>query len=130
VPGHAVVNLLEVEDLAPGFGLSPGLEARFAREPLGLSRAGLSLFRLASGFRTPFGHRHAEQEEVYVVLEGSIRAKLDDEVIELSRWDALRVPPETMRCLEGGPDGARFIAFGAPWTGPGDAQPVPGWWSD
>jgi len=128
--GYTVVKLTDVEDKAVAFGLSPGLESRFAREPLELENSGLSLFRLAPGFRTPFGHRHATQEEVYVVVEGSLRAKLDDEVIELGEWDAIRVPPETVRCLEGGPEGGRFLAFGAPNTGMGDARPLPGWWSD
>ena len=66
-----VVNLLEVEDMAPKFELSPGLESRFAREPLALEGAGVSYFRIAPDFRTPFGHRHQEQEEVYVVVSGT-----------------------------------------------------------
>jgi mannose-6-phosphate isomerase-like protein (cupin superfamily) len=127
--GYTRVNLAEVEDMAPKFGLSPGLESRFAREPLELERSGLTLFRLAPEFRTPFGHRHGEQEEIYVVVSGSVRAAVGDEVLELGPWDALRMAPETMRALEGGPEGAEVLAFGAPNTGPGDAEPAPGWWA-
>ena len=87
------VNLLEVEDMAPRFDLSPGLESRFARTPLELEGAGVSYFRLAPGFRTPFGHRHEEQEEVYVVLSGLARLSVEDEIVELGPMDAVRVSP-------------------------------------
>jgi mannose-6-phosphate isomerase-like protein (cupin superfamily) len=130
---YTVANLMEVEDQAPGFGLAPNLEARFAREALGLQTSGLSYQRLAPNFRMPFGHTHGEQEEVYVILEGSARMALDDEVIELSRWDAVRVPRETARSFEAGPDGVAFLAFGAPRTPEtegADARPIPGWWPD
>jgi hypothetical protein len=35
-----------------------------------------------------------------------------------------------MRCVEAGPDGIELIAYGAPNTGGGDVEMVPGWWSD
>lgn len=129
---HTIVNLREIEDQAPRFGLSPDLEARFATGPLNLQHSGISLQRLAPGFRLPFGHRHERQEELYVVLAGSLRVKLEDEIVELRTWDALRVPPEVTRGFEAGPDGAELLAFGAPNTGgPGtDTAPLPGWWSD
>lgn len=128
--GYTVVNLKEVEDMAPRFGYSPNLESRFARVPLELEQSGLSYFKVAPDFRTPFGHRHGEQEEIYLVVSGSARIKLDDEVVELRQWDAVRVPGETIRCFEGGPEGAEIIAFGAPSNENRDAEMVPGWWSD
>jgi mannose-6-phosphate isomerase-like protein (cupin superfamily) len=124
------VNMLELEDQAPKFGLSPALQSRFARGPLGLERSGVSLFRIGPGFRTPFGHTHGEQEEVYLVVSGSARMRVDDEVVELGPWDALRVAPGSMRAFEGGPEGADLIAFGAPNTENRDAEVVQGWWSD
>jgi uncharacterized cupin superfamily protein len=125
------VNLTQdVEDMAPRFGYAPDMESRFARRALGLEKSGLSHFRLAPGFRVPFGHSHAEQEEVYVVLSGGVRMKLDDEIVELAQWDALRVPGEVTRAMEAGPDGAEVLAFGAPNTDNQDAEMLPGWWSD
>lgn len=128
---HTKVNVKDgIDDMAPRFGLSPSLEARYGRVPLKLEKSGVSYFRIAPDFRTPFGHRHTEQEEVYVVLGGGGRIKLDEEIVDLRRWDAIRVPPNVMRCIEGGPDGIEYFAFGAPNTDNKDAEVVQGWWDD
>jgi mannose-6-phosphate isomerase-like protein (cupin superfamily) len=128
--GYQLENLKDVEDSAPKFGLAPKLEARFARAALGLERSGLSYQRLAPNFRIPFGHKHEQQEEVYIVVSGGGRMKLDDEIVELRQWDAVRVAAETTRNFEAGPEGAELIVFGAPATPPGDGEMTPGWWGD
>lgn len=128
--GYTIRNLKDVEDAAPKFGMSPALEARFAREELELESSGVSYQRLAPDERVPFGHRHEKQEELYVIVGGGGRIKLDDDVVELRQWDAVRIPPETMRCVEAGPDGIELIAFGAPNTGGTDVEMTPGWWAD
>jgi mannose-6-phosphate isomerase-like protein (cupin superfamily) len=131
VAGYTKVNLREdVEDQAPNFGLAPHIEARMARVPLELENSGVSYQRLAPNFRVPFGHKYKRQEELYILVNGSARMKLDDELVELRQWDAVRVPKDTMRSFEAGPEGAEFIAVGAPNTGPGDADMEQGWWSD
>jgi|SRR6516165_8916099 mannose-6-phosphate isomerase-like protein (cupin superfamily) len=119
----------EVEDQAPKFGMS-GLEFRSARVPLEMENAGMSFQRLDPNFRVPFGHHHNVQEEVYVLISGSARLKLDDEILELQPFDAVRIPRETMRNLEAGDEGAEIIAFGAPNTGPGDGPMTQDWWGD
>jgi uncharacterized cupin superfamily protein len=124
------LNLKDVEDQAPNFGLSPDLEFRMARVGLGLEQSGLSYLRIAPGFRLPFGHKHKNQEEVYVLVNGSARMKIEDEVKELKQWDAVRLHKDTMRTLEAGDQGAELLVVGAPNTGPGDAEMVQGWWSD
>jgi mannose-6-phosphate isomerase-like protein (cupin superfamily) len=126
--GYTVVNLREVEDQAPKFGYAPHLESRFARKALALENSGLSHFKVAPEFRVPFGHHHAYQEEVYVVVAGSARIKLGDEIVELGTWDAVRVPPEMTRGIEGGPEGAEILAFGAPSNENADAQMVREFW--
>ena len=129
--GYTKLNLKEdVDDQAPNFNLSPDLEARMARVPLELENSGVSYFRLAPNFRIPFGHSHKNQEEVYVVISGSVRAKVEDEVVELGLLDAIRVHKATTRGFEAGPEGVEIIAIGAPNTGPGDAEVKDGWWSD
>ena len=130
---YTVQNLKEVEDSAPRFGYAPQLEARFAGAALGTEHSGLSYQRLLPGFRMPFGHTHDEQEEVYVVVSGSARAKVGDDVLELAQWDALRVPGEIMRAFEAGPNGCELLAFGAPSSGASpsaDAKMAPDWWTD
>jgi mannose-6-phosphate isomerase-like protein (cupin superfamily) len=123
------VNLKEVEDQAPKFGMEE-LEFRTAREPLELSNSAVSYMRLNPNYRLPFGHTHNTQEELYVLVDGTARLKLGDDVIDLRPFDAVRIPKDTMRNLEGGPDGAVVILFGAPKTEPGDAQMAPDWWTD
>ena len=125
------INLKDdVDDQAPNFGLSPNLEARMARVPLEMENAGVSYLRLAPRFRIPFAHKHKNQEEVYVLVNGSARVKLEDEVRELKQWDAVRVHRDTVRGFEAGDDGAEFIVIGAPNTGPGDAEVIQDWWSE
>jgi mannose-6-phosphate isomerase-like protein (cupin superfamily) len=120
----------DVEDMAPKFGMPPGLESRFAREPLGLEESGIAYFKLEPGFRMPFGHRHGRQEEVYVIVSGNAHIKLDDEIVEPRQWDVVRIPAATTRALEGGPDGAEVLAFGAPSDENKDVEPVPDWCTD
>jgi uncharacterized cupin superfamily protein len=127
--GFTKTNLRDVENQAPKFGMPAELEARFARRELGGRTLGLSLMSLAPGYRVPFGHKHENQEEVYVVLRGSARVKVEDEIVELAEWDAIRFDENTMRAVEAGPDGVEYIAFGA-GDDPTDADMVSDWWSD
>jgi mannose-6-phosphate isomerase-like protein (cupin superfamily) len=131
--GYTKVNLKDVEDQAPKFGMSPDLEARFASGKLELHESGVSYQKFAPNFRLPFGHKHKSQEELYVVVNGSARAKIDDEVVDLGQWDAVRVDNDTMRGFEAGPEGVELLAFGAPKAGDSPAEDVEmtqGWWAD
>ncbi len=127
---YTKTNLIsQVENQAPNFGMPAELEARFARKAVDGETLGVSLLKLAPNFRVPFGHKHANQEEVYVVVRGSARIKVDDEIVELGEWDAIRFDTDAMRNVEAGPDGVEYLAFGA-GNDPRDAEMVPGWWSD
>jgi quercetin dioxygenase-like cupin family protein len=125
---YTIANLKEIEDTAGEF--APDLKARFSRKYLNSEHLGVSYFRYGPGFRSPMGHSHREQEEVYVVLNGSGRIKLNDQIIELRPWDVVRVAPQTVRALEGGPDGLELIAVGADRPEGGDGIRAPDWWSD
>jgi mannose-6-phosphate isomerase-like protein (cupin superfamily) len=121
-------NLAEVNDSAPQFGFAEVQEARFAKDELEAEQTGVSYHYVKPGKRQAFAHRHERAEEVYVVLRGSGQAKLDDQVVELRRLDAIRVAPRVTRAFQAGPDGLELLAFGPRHDGDGDV--LPGWWSD
>jgi mannose-6-phosphate isomerase-like protein (cupin superfamily) len=121
-------KLTDVRDSAPEFGMEDVQEARFAKDALDAEKTGVSHLKLKPERRTPFGHKHDEAEEVYIVIAGSGRLKLDEEIIEVERLDAIRVSPEVIRAFEAGPDGIEVLAVGARHDG--DGETVPGWWSD
>jgi mannose-6-phosphate isomerase-like protein (cupin superfamily) len=121
-------NLTEVEDAAPGFGYAEMGNVRFAKDDLDAERTGVSHIKLNPGQRMPFGHKHDEAEEIYVVIAGSGRIKLDDEIIEVTELDAIRISPEVARCMEAGPDGLSVLAMGAHYDK--DGEVLPNWWSD
>ena len=122
------LNLDAVDDAAPANGFGDRWEARVARQALAAERTGVSFFRLLPGKRSPFTHRHTDAEEVYVVLGGSGRVKLDDELLDAGPLDCIRVAPTTARAFEAGPDGLQFLAFGA--HHPGDGEPVQDPWTE
>jgi mannose-6-phosphate isomerase-like protein (cupin superfamily) len=122
-------NLRDVENQAPNFDMPKELDARFARSDIEGETLGLTVFKLDPGFRIPFGHKHSAQEEVYVVVRGSGRVKVDDDIIELREWDAIRFDQDAMRNVEAGPDGIEYLAFSA-GNDSSDAEMTPGWWSE
>ena len=126
---YARINIDDVEDLAAKFGMGELGEARYMREDVGADRIGLTYYRMNAGKRTGFGHRHREAEEMYVVLSGSGRVKVDDDIIELREWDAIRFDQDAMRNVEAGPDGIEYLAFSA-GNDSSDAEMTPGWWSE
>ena len=105
----------DLEDVGARFDGAPDLEFRLATAALGLERSGLGLQRIPPGHRFPYGHTHRTQEEVYVVLHGGGRMKLDDEIVPLRRWDAVRVPPGTWRGYEAGV-GLLMVLAGCLWA--------------
>jgi mannose-6-phosphate isomerase-like protein (cupin superfamily) len=123
----------ELDDIGSKFDGAPDLEFRAATKPLELEQSGLSYQFVPPGYRFPYGHTHETQEEVYVVLRGSGRMKLDDEIVEVEEWDAVRVPPGTWRGYEAGPEGLELLVIGAPNLGDdprGDVDGLRGWWAD
>ena len=123
----------DLDDLGANFNGAPGLEFRAATGPLELEQSGLTYQRVPPGYRFPYGHTHETQEEVYVVVRGSGRMKIDDEIIDIAEWDAVRVPPGSWRGYEAGPDGLEILVIGAPNLGDdprGDVDGERDWWTD
>lgn len=125
---YTVKKLTEVQDSAPKFGYEEFQEARFATGDLGAEHTGVSHHRLKPGKRQAFAHRHDQAEEVYVVLAGSGRVRLDEDIVELGRLDAIRVAPGVIRKFEAGPDGLEWVAFGPHHEG--DGELIEDWWTE
>ncbi|MCW3066091.1 MAG: hypothetical protein JWN32_3263 [Solirubrobacterales bacterium] len=124
---YAIANLKDVDDSAGH--RAPDIEARFGRKHLDSRELGVSYFRYGPGYRSPMGHHHKVQEEAYVVVGGSGRMRLDEEIVELRQWDAVRVAPEVVRGFEGGPEGLEIIAVGGEKPEGGDGVAVEDWWT-
>jgi mannose-6-phosphate isomerase-like protein (cupin superfamily) len=125
----------DLDDLGSNFDGSPDLEFRAATKALGLERSGLTYQRVPPDYRFPYGHTHETQEEIYVVVRGRGRGrmKVEDEIFELTEWDAVRVPPGSWRGYEAGPDGLELLVIGAPNLGDnprGDVEGSRDWWTD
>jgi quercetin dioxygenase-like cupin family protein len=125
---YTIKNLGETPDSAPKFGFAELGEAHFPREELDAKATGMAYHVLKPGKRNAFGHRHQNAEEVYVVIAGSGRVRLDDEVREIARLDAIRVAPEIVRAFEAGPDGLEVLVFGAHHEK--DGELLPDFWKE
>jgi quercetin dioxygenase-like cupin family protein len=125
---YTIRNLADTADSAPEFGLGEVGEAHFPREELGAESTGFAYHVLKPGKRQRFGHRHDEAEEVTVVLSGSGRVRLDDEIVEISQLDAIRIAPNITRAFEAGPDGLTMLVFGPRHAG--DGELLSDFWTD
>ncbi len=123
---YSVLNLRDVDDSVGE--RAPGIEGRFGRKHLDSRDLGISLWRYAPSRRAETGHSHREQEEAYVVVSGSGRILVDDEVVELGQWDVIRVAPEVVRAFEAGPEGLEIVAVGGPRPEEGDGVMTPVSW--
>jgi mannose-6-phosphate isomerase-like protein (cupin superfamily) len=122
-------NLDRVEDSAPKFGYEELQEARFAGQDLDAEATGVAFMRVKPGRRQAFAHKHDEAEEVYVVISGSGRIKLDDEIVDVERLDAIRIAPGVTRALEADDEGLEYLAFGPHHKGDGELIHE-GFWDD
>jgi mannose-6-phosphate isomerase-like protein (cupin superfamily) len=97
MPGYTVTRLDEVDDV---LGDYPG-EMRMLTGGLGCEQVALTYRRMPqhTGGKGSYGHRHAEQEEIYFVIAGKLQFKLEDDVIEATQGTAIRVAPEVFRSV-------------------------------
>ncbi len=126
-PAYTKVNLEDVPDTAPGYGMGELQEARFGKEALQAADTGFAFHRIHPGKRQGFGHSHENAEEICIVLAGSGRVRLDDEIVELGPRDVLRISPPVSRRFEAGDDGLELLVFGP--THPGDGAVLPEFWA-
>jgi mannose-6-phosphate isomerase-like protein (cupin superfamily) len=116
---YTIHNLRDSKDMAPQFGFDAVQEARFPWRDVGAERTGFAYHVVKPG-QHGLAHRHEQAEEVYVVLSGRGRVKLDDEVAEIGPLDAIRVAPAVARSFEAGDEPLELLAFGARHEGDGE----------
>jgi mannose-6-phosphate isomerase-like protein (cupin superfamily) len=121
-------NLRDVQDAAVAGGFSEVMGARFASGDLETTQVGVCLQAVHPGKRQAFAHRHENAEEVYVILRGAGRMKLDDEIIEIGELDAVRVAPTVARSLEAGEEGLELLVFGQRHEGDGEMLGADEFW--
>ncbi|MGZ4166032.1 MAG: cupin domain-containing protein [Solirubrobacteraceae bacterium] len=129
MPSYKKLNFADVKDLAPDYGMGEICDARFARGALGAEHIGVTRYEMKPGKRVGFGHSHPESEEAYVVLSGSGRFRVQDDVFEVAPLDVVYCPVNTMREWEAGSDGMEVLAFGAHTEGE-DTQMKRDFWTD
>jgi mannose-6-phosphate isomerase-like protein (cupin superfamily) len=117
---YTIRNLSNTEDSAPKFGFGDLGEAHFPREELGATETGMAYHVLKPGRRSAFGHRHEQAEEICVVISGDGRIRLDDEIVDITALDAIRIAPRVTRAFEAGPEGLTVLVFGARHEGDGE----------
>ena len=125
---YTIKNLRDVRDAAPDAGVGATQEMRFAQGDLNAERTGVSFMAVKPGRRQAIAHRHDEAEEVYVILSGSGRIKLDDDIVDVGPLDAIRIAPTVTRALEGGPEGIEYLVFGQHHDGDGAIEPIEEFW--
>lgn len=124
---YSKINLMNLDNSAQA--KAAGVDARFARSHIDSEHLGVSHFRYPPNFKPSDGHSHREQEEVYVVLSGSGRARLNDDEFDIGPWDVVRVAPSTIRGFAAGPDGLEVLAVGSDRPEGGDGQSAKDWWA-
>ncbi len=119
-----------MEDGTATTRLDPNVGERFLplRRQLGVSSFGMNQIVLEPGQRGRI-HRHERQEEVYLVLEGSLTIVLEGEPTELGEGELMRVAPGVRRQLVNfGPGRVVLLAFGGALEHQGrDGEAFAGW---
>jgi uncharacterized RmlC-like cupin family protein len=107
VSDYAILRRAEAPDYS---GDAPGAFLGYSR-PLGAQQLALNVRVLAPhtphvppGGDPAWGHSHRTIEEIYFVLDGEVRIKLNDEVETLRRCDAVWIPPATVRAVRNDTD--------------------------
>jgi mannose-6-phosphate isomerase-like protein (cupin superfamily) len=109
----AILEAVEPGVSSAGVDRESGERFLSLRRALGVTSFGLNQITLQPGQRGRI-HRHREQEEVYLVLQGTLTVVCESEEHELSEGQLLRVAPDVRRqLLNGGDDPCVIVAIGA-----------------
>ena len=125
---YQIVTLDEVEDW---LGDYPG-EMRGITYAIGAEQVALTHRRMPqhTGSKGSYGHRHKTQEELYFVIAGKLQFKLGDDIVEVPKGTAVRVPPQTWRGVwNDEPEDAELIIVSRRIDDPAaDGETLDGFW--
>jgi mannose-6-phosphate isomerase-like protein (cupin superfamily) len=128
VSGYTITPLSEVPDV---LGDYPG-EMQMITSSIGAEQAALTFRRMPAGTggRGSYGHRHRTQEELYLVLSGTLQFKLGDDVVDVPARAAVRVAPAVVRSVwNDGPDDVELVIVSTKIGDPrADVELVEGFW--
>jgi mannose-6-phosphate isomerase-like protein (cupin superfamily) len=127
VRSYTINHLRDVQDLGPALGVETAQEVRFPQ--MDAETTGLSLMRVKPGQRQAVAHHHTQAEEIYVIVTGAGRIKLNDDIRDVKPLDAIRIAPSVVRAVEAGPDGIEYLAFGPRHADDGETSPVDEFWA-
>ena len=126
-------QIVKLDDVDDWLGDYPG-EMRGLTYGLDAEQVALTYRRMPqhTGSKGSYGHRHRTQEEIYFVLAGTLQFKLDDEIVEVGPYQAVRVAPETVRGVwNDAPEEAELVIVSRRVDDPlGDVETVDGFWPD
>jgi mannose-6-phosphate isomerase-like protein (cupin superfamily) len=85
-----------------------------------------------TGGKGSYGHFHKTQEEIYLVVSGTLEFKLGDEIVEARAGTAIRVAPEVVRSVwNARPEDAELVIVSVRVDDPqGETERVHGFWID
>ena len=128
--GYQMVRLEDVDDW---LGDYPG-EMRGITYAIGAEQVAITYRRMPqhTGSKGSYGHRHRTQEEIYFVVSGRLQFKLDDEIVEVGRHEAVRIPPGTLRGVwNDEAEDAELVIVSPRIDDPmGDVETVDGFWPE
>jgi mannose-6-phosphate isomerase-like protein (cupin superfamily) len=128
--GYTIKSLVDVPDV---LGDYPG-EMRMATYEIDAAQAALTWRRMPAGTggKGSYGHRHRTQEEIYLVISGTLQFKLGDDVIDVPAGTVVRVAPEVVRSVwNEGPGDVELVIASSKVDDPrGDTETVPDFWPE
>ncbi len=129
--GYTVTTLDEIPDVSGDY---PGEMRMSAAGDLGNEQVAFMWRRMPpeTGGKGSYGHRHKTDEEIYLVLDGTVQFKLEDELLDLGPGSVVRCAPEVVRSVwNEGPDDVVMLIVGRRSDDPrDDVETVDGFWPE
>ena len=106
-------------------------EMRMMRNLLDSKQIALTYRLIPAGYKSAHGHTHTKIDEIVFVFSGTLKIKLDDEIIEVGPKTAVKISPATKRGYhnEGTEDVEMIVASPqVAFVGDNGGKPDENWW--